>query len=207
MSTSNYRRGVRLVCLFAVVTLGWLCLQPAEATAQDVFVEPGELAEEYEPREGFELDRPLELDIAFDYLRVARKDGDIAVAYQIAASDWQKTRRENITLWVSIWVPNETTPVTFSYSYHLPLDGGRTGVVEFPEWLSTLQADELGVCILGTKPYDNLGLGRGYSCRELLFTKVEQRLTPTRGDAVTFELSYYGGMPYYGYFPWKGPFL
>ncbi|QDG50248.1 hypothetical protein FIV42_05735 [Persicimonas caeni] len=205
MSTSPRNNAVRFVCLVAV-TLGWLGFAPAEAGAQDQFVEPGELAEDYEPREGLELDRPLELDITFDYLHVARKDGDIAVAYQVADSDWKRVRRHNITLWVSIYIPSETTPPTLSYSYHLPLDDGRTGLVEFPEWLSTLHVDELGVCVLGTKPYDNLGLGRGYACNELLLAPVHRRLQQ-RGDGVRFELTYYGGMPYYGYFPWRGPFL
>lgn len=206
MSSSILCHRVRLVGILTAVTLGWLCLQPAEGNAQDFFVEPGELGEDYEPREGFEFDRPFGFDVAFDYLRVARKDGDIAVAYQVAAADWKELRRANISLWVSIYIPNATTPVTFSYSYHLPLDNERSGVVEFPEWLSTLHVDELGVCVLGTMPYDNLGLGRGYSCLELLFTPIQRRLTP-QNDAVTFELIYYGGIPYYGYFPWKGPLL
>ena len=195
----------RLIVLVAAAAVGSTSLLAADAHAQDVFVEPDELNEDYEPPEGVEGDRPLEIAVAFDYLHVARKGGDIAVAYQISQADWQMLRDENISMWVSMYVPNETTPDLYSYSYHMPLEG-RAGVVAFPEWLSTLQAERVALCMLGAKPYDNLGLGRGYACDELVEMPVDRRLQ-TSGDAVQFELNYYGGMPYYGYFPWRGPFL
>ncbi len=205
MSTSieNTIRG--LVCVLAAIAIGWAAVGPAPTSAQEVYVEPGELSEDYQPPEGSELDRPLEITVAFDYLRVAREAGDIAIAYQVAASDWEAVVDENVQLWVSMYIPNETTPITFAYSYHLPLEG-RTGVIEFPDWLSTLHADRVGLCLLGTRPYDNLGLGRGYACDQLMLAPVERGLEPS-GEAVSFELTYYGGMPYYGYFPWRGPFL
>lgn len=205
-------QSARIVAL----ALGLLVAAPGAASGQqvdlderdapegsDLYVEPDQL--QAEPREGFELDRPLTIEVAFEHVWVARRGGGLVVAYRVSPNDWKVAKREEITLWMSIFIPNRTDPPTFAYSYHLPLEA-PDGVLAYPRWLSTFGAAEVGLCALGTRPYDNLGLGRGYACEAIHLVEVHDAVRRD-GYARTFDLVYYGAMPYYGYFPWRGPFL
>ena len=174
--------------------------QQAEQAPSSEFVEPEEL--EY-PQAGTE--RPLELDVSFDYLWVARQGAGLVIAYAVDPEDWARAKQRDIALWINMYIPEATVPPTFAYAYHMPLDK-REGVVEYPDWLSTLQAQTVAVCPLGTGPFDNLGLGRGYACDNLYMMPIHDELRST-GESVAFELSYYTGIPYYGFFPWFGPGL
>lgn len=171
-----------------------------------LLVAAGPSAAEQSPGGGRPADdpTPLELDLRFETLRATRSMGRIQMTYEVAAGDWERLREADISLFISMWIPNDGAPGGFAYAYHMPLDE-RAGQVDFPEWLDTLAADRVGLCPLGARPYDNLGLGRGYACDSLVLTSL--RPEATSPGPVDFQMTYYGGMPYYGYFPWKGPYL
>ncbi len=155
-------------------------------------------------QEDDEAPAPLAFRVQFENLQAAQTMGRVQVDYAIAPADWRRLQQRDISAWISLYVPYTVTSPTYAYAYHVPL-ATRSGEVDFPDWLSTLQARNVGLCLLGTRPGDNLGLGRGYTCDSLYVTSL-QPADASSTQAVSFNLTYYDGWPYFGYFPWPQPF-
>jgi len=135
-------------------------------------------------------------------LAVHRSEGSIVVDYTIDNRDWERITGREVTLWMALRIPTDGSPTQRWFRYTLPLDQ-QDGSLKYPEWLSTSHAEQVGLCMLGIRPGDQLAFGQGYVCRETLWLEVERR--GRRGTEQTIELSYHRGLPGPPYAPWMQP--
>lgn len=135
-------------------------------------------------------------------LAVYRSEGSVVVDYTVDDGDWERLADAEITLWMDLRIPTDGSPTQRWFRYTLPIDE-QDGSLKYPEWLSTSHAGQVGLCMLGTRPGDQLAFGQGYVCSETLWSEVERR--GRRGNEQTIDLSYHRGLPGPPYAPWMKP--
>lgn len=140
--------------------------------------------------------------VRLEKLAVYTSEGSVVVDYSVDDADWERLVDGEITLWMDLRIPTNGSPTHRWFRYTLPLDE-PDGSLTYPDWLSTSQADQVGLCMLGTRPGDQLAFGQGYVCSETLWRNVERR--GRRATEQTIELSYHRGLPGPPYAPWMNP--
>lgn len=135
-------------------------------------------------------------------LAVYHSEGSVVVDYTIDEGDWERLADGEVTLWMDLRIPTNGSPTHRWFRYTLPIDQ-QDGSLKYPEWLSISQAEQVGLCLLGTRPGDQLAFGQGYVCSKTLWRKLEER--GRRGTEQTIDLSYHRGLPGPPYAPRMNP--
>jgi hypothetical protein len=140
--------------------------------------------------------------VQLEQLAVYQSEGSVVVDLTIDDGDWERLAEADITLWMDLRIPTDGSPTQRWFRYTLPIDK-QNGHLRYPDWLSTSHAEQVGLCMLGTRPGDQLAFGQGYVCSETLWLAVERR--GRRGTRQTIDLSYHRGLPGPPYAPWMQP--
>jgi hypothetical protein len=134
--------------------------------------------------------------VTFESVWVQSRSGRLQVNYEIADKDWKRLQDADADLWVTLYFPSEFTPPTLEPTYSVEMDE-RSSTAKFPRWLRPPDGDRVGMCISATGPGDNLGMGRGYLCNEVVERKVYGSQKPTRQTSMTARMTHFGGVQPY----------
>ena len=175
----------RMVLALIVIALTVAVASPASAQSE------GESEFDFEDEASILEFKPNEFNVEFEELIVRLGDHDrLEVEYEISRATWRQLERENISLWLEIWIPLEIVYRFLPYPRVRTVEplGTRQGTILFPYWLDVDTDNLIDVCPMARAQGEEPGDYIAWACASRKSVRLGSEWGPELSAGMTFQL-------------------